>query len=253
MDGARASRARGRPATPREVRIAAVADLHFTEGLSGTLRAAYAQLSREADVLLLGGDLTNMGRPSEAEALLEELADVTVPVVAVLGNHDHEAGLAEDLAAVLRQGGVRLLDGDHAKVEVDGRRICVAGIKGFGGGFDPHGLKPFGEAALKQFLAETIHEAKKLEAAVAQMQGDLHVALLHYAPVRETMGDEMPEVYPFLGSSLLLDAIERAGKVHVVFHGHAHRGTLEARTRGGVPVYNVAMPVLRRPYHVVAF
>lgn len=233
------------------MRIAAAADLHFTEGMAGTLREHYVRLNDEADVFLLGGDLTNMGRPTEMEALIEELVGVQVPIVAVLGNHDFEGNAGEQIATLLKSRGVHLLDGERVELDVDGAVLGVAGVKGFCGGFDPHTLKAFGEQALKVFIAETFHEAKKLEAALGALHTDLRIALLHYSPVRETMGDEAIEVYPFLGSSLLLEPIERSGPVHAVFHGHAHRGAPAGRTPRGIPVYNVALPVLRRPYALV--
>lgn len=232
------------------IRLAAVGDVHFTPGLAGTLRSRYTALRDEADLLLLAGDLTHMGLVSEVEALLGELEGVDLPTVAVLGNHDHEAGQAEAIVTVLTARGVQVLDGTTATLEVRGRTVGVAGVKGFCGGFAPHAVQPFGEQQLKAFIAEAVHEAKKLEAALHRLTSDVRVALLHYAPDRETLGEEPPEVYPFLGTSLLLEPIERTG-VHAVVHGHAHRGRPHARTRTGVPLYNVAMPVIRAPYTLV--
>jgi Icc-related predicted phosphoesterase len=232
------------------MRLAAVGDLHFTEGLSGTLRPHFDRLHEEADVMLLAGDLTNMGRPSEMEALLDELAEVRVPIVAVLGNHDHQSDSGQILAALLQDRGVHLLDGGRVEMQLDGRTVGVAGVKGFCGGFAPHVINAFGERELKAFIAEGAHEAKKLEAALSDMGADVRVALLHYAPITETLGEEPLELHAFLGSSLLMRAIE-AGRVDVVFHGHAHLGRHEGRSPSGVRVYNVAMPVMRRPYCVV--
>lgn len=234
------------------MRIAAVGDIHFTEGLTGTFRRQYERLPDEADVLLLAGDLTNMGRPSEAEALLDELAEIRLPMIAVLGNHDHASDASDGVAALLEDRGVHVLDGNRAVLGIAGRTLGVVGVKGFCGGFEPFMLRAFGERELKAFIAESDFEAKKLEAGLRQLQSDVRIALLHYAPVRETMGDEPPEIYPFLGTSLLLEPIER-GHVDAVFHGHAHRGTFHARTPKGIPVYNVAMPVMRRPYCVITF
>ena len=233
------------------MRIAAVGDIHFTEGLSGSMQAQFARLSDEADVLLLAGDLTNMGQPGEMGALLDELAEVRVPIVAVLGNHDHESEAAQEISNLMADRGVHVLDGGPVDLTVGGLTLGVAGVKGFCGGFRALQVRPFGERALKDFIADTVHEAKKLETAIASMQTDVRIALLHYAPIKETMGEENPEIYAFLGSSLLIEAIERGGGVHAIFHAHAHRGAAEAKTSHGVPVYNVAMPVMRRPYSVV--
>jgi Icc-related predicted phosphoesterase len=233
------------------MRIAAVGDIHFTEGLAGSMRAQFERVAEDADVLLLAGDLTNMGQPGEMQALLEELGDVRVPIVAVLGNHDHESELATEIVTLMRGHGVHVLDGGPLELSVNGSTLGVAGVKGFCGGFRALQVRPFGERSLKDFIADTVHEAKKLETAIAAMQSEVRVALLHYAPIKETMGEENPEIYAFLGSSLLIEAIERGGGVHAIFHAHAHRGAAEARTSHGVPVYNVAMPVMRRPYCVV--
>jgi Icc-related predicted phosphoesterase len=233
------------------MRIAAVGDIHFTEGLVGSMRAQFERVADDADVLLLAGDLTNMGQPAEMQALLDELAEVRVPIVAVLGNHDHESEAAPEIVGLMRDRGIHVLDGGPIELPINGSTFGVAGVKGFCGGFRAHQVRPFGERALKDFISDTVHEAKKLETAIASMQTDARVALLHYAPIKETMGEESPEIYAFLGSSLLIEAIERAGGVHAIFHAHAHRGAAEARTSHGVPVYNVSMPVMRRPYCVV--
>jgi Icc-related predicted phosphoesterase len=70
------------------------------------------------------------------------------------------------------------------------------------------------------------------------------VALLHYAPIDETVKGERPEIYPFLGSSRLEEPLTRH-PLTAVFHGHSHHGQLQGQTRTGTPVYNVAAPLLR--------
>jgi len=232
------------------VRVAAVGDIHFTEGLTGVLRKQYERLGEEADVLLLAGDLSNMGRPSEIEALLDELSDVRVPMVAVLGNHDYQSDAVQVIAAMIEDRGIHLLDGTRVVVGIGSRSLGIAGVKGFCGGFAPHEVNAFGERELKTLIAESVHEAKKLATTLNDLQADVRVALLHYAPIAETLGDEPPELHAFLGTSLLLQPLEEA-HVHAVFHAHAHLGRHEGRTPGGIPVYNVAMPVMRRPYVVV--
>lgn len=232
------------------MRIAAVGDIHFTEGLTGALRSQYERLRDEADILLLAGDLSNMGRPSEVEALLDELSGVQVPIVAVLGNHDYQSDAVQIIAALIEDRGVHLLDGTRVVLGVGNRSLGIVGVKGFCGGFAPHLVNAFGEPELKALIAESVHEAKKLEAALGDLQADVRVALLHYAPISETLGDEPVEIHAFLGSSLLLQPLEEA-RVQTVFHAHAHLGRHEGHTPGGIPVYNVAMPVMRRPYCVV--
>lgn len=232
------------------MRIAAAADLHCTEGTAATLGERFLALNDEADVLLLAGDLSTMGRSTEVGVLCDSLKHLRIPIVAVLGNHDHELDQSEEIVSILRGIGTHVLDGTGAVFRINGRELGVAGVKGFCGGFYPHLLQSFGERELKNFIGQTVHEAEKLRGALARLTTHVRIALLHYAPTKDTLGSEPVEIYPFLGSSLLLEVVE-ACRVDAVFHGHAHLGVPFARTPSGIPVYNVAMPVTRRPYVIV--
>jgi len=223
------------------VRVAAVGDLHCTKGSQGTFHPLFARVAESADVLLLAGDLTDYGQPDEARVLARELAGVRVPVVAVLGNHDFESGKGEEVAQIVRDAGATMLDGDACEIH----GIGIAGVKGFGGGFGPRALGPWGETIIKQFVREAVDEALKLEAALARLRTPQLVALLHYAPIQQTVEGEPLDIYPFLGSSRLEEPINRF-PVSLVVHGHAHRGHLQGATKTGVPVYNVSMPLLVR-------
>jgi Icc-related predicted phosphoesterase len=225
------------------LRIAAIGDLHVSKQSQGVFQPLFAQISANADVLLLCGDFTDYGLADEARVLARELGVVKIPVVAVLGNHDFEGGHQHEIRQILAEAGVKLLDGEA--VEIHG--VGFAGVKGFAGGFGRGALGPWGEAAIKQFVQEAVDEALKLEAALARLRTQTRVAVLHYAPIRGTVEGEPPEIFPYLGSSRLEEPINRY-RVSAVFHGHAHRGTPEARTSIGVPVYNVAMPLLARAY-----
>ena len=226
--------------TSGTVRIAAVGDLHYPRIPISVVQPAFAQLASRADVLLLCGDLTDHGTEDEARLLARELGAAKIPIVAVLGNHDYEAGKPEAVTAILREVGVHVLDGDS--VEIDG--VGFAGVKGFAGGFGERALQPWGEPVIKAFVHEAVGEALKLESALAKLRTALRVAVLHYSPVHSTLEGEPPEIYPFLGSSRLEEPLIRY-PVAAVFHGHAHRGRLEGRTRDGAPVYNVALPLLQ--------
>ncbi|MBX3199897.1 MAG: metallophosphoesterase [Labilithrix sp.] len=221
--------------------MAAVGDLHVTKESAGLLRPLFAQVEARADVLLLCGDLTDYGTAEEAHVLVRELAIVKHPIVAVLGNHDFESGHADTVTQILSESGVRVLDGDSHTID----DVGFAGIKGFCGGFGRGTLGPWGETAVKTFVKEALDEALKLESALARLRTPRRVALLHYAPVRDTVVGEPEEIYPFLGCSRLEEPLERY-PVTAAFHGHAHRGSLEGKTRVGTPVYNVALPLLRR-------
>jgi len=233
----------------RTVRVAAVGDIHIGLDGAGTLRPLLAGLPEEADVLLLAGDLTRHGDPAEAKVLAGELDGIGVPVISVLGNHDHHSGCPEKVAAVIEDVGVRILEGDAVALRFDGVTLGVAGTKGFGGGFTGACGSEFGEEEMKAFMRHSRHLAESLEAALAALDTDLRVALLHYSPVDGTLEGEPLEIYPFLGSSLLAEAVDAAG-ADFAFHGHAHAGAESGTTPGGVPVDNVAYPVIRRPYRL---
>jgi Icc-related predicted phosphoesterase len=226
------------------VRVAAVGDIHCSPAVASSLRPLLSQMAATADVLALCGDLTNHGLPDEAHALVHELSAIgQIPVVAVLGNHDYEAGQVDELCRILTGAGISLLDG-HS-VELLG--IAVAGVKGFAGGFDRGTLSAFGEPAMKRFVQEAVDEMKKLEAALARTSNEKRLVLMHYSPIRATVEGEPPEIFPFLGCGRLEEPLNRY-QVMACVHGHAHKGAPEGRTKSGVPVYNVAVPVMRSAY-----
>lgn len=223
------------------VRFAVVGDIHVTKAAAGTLRGFFAQAAETADALLLCGDLTDYGTAEEAHILVEELSGVKVPIVAVLGNHDFESGTPEVVCHALTQHGVHVLDGEA--IEIEG--VGIAGAKGFCGGFGRGSLGAWGEPVIKQFVQEALNEAMKLESALAKLRTPRRIALLHYSPVASTVAGEPVDIFPFLGSSRLEEPLLRY-PVDAIFHGHAHRGTMEGKTINGVPVFNVAKPLLQR-------
>jgi len=225
------------------VRVAAVGDLHCSKNSQGAFNSLFAQISDAADVLLIPGDLTDYGLPEEAAVLVKELHTLRIPVAAVLGNHDVESDKGDEVRQMLVDAGVKMLDGDACELQ----GIGIAGVKGFGGGFGRRALGPWGESIIKRFVREAVDEALKLEAALARLRASHLIAMMHYAPVQQTVEGEPLEIYPFLGSSRLEEPIGRY-PVTLVLHGHAHRGQLEGKTQGGVPVYNVSLPLLTRSF-----
>jgi uncharacterized protein len=222
------------------MRIAATADLHFFSPRFGVIQEQLAQVRDQADLLILAGDLTNYGKPAEMEGLLNSLVRLRLPIVAVLGNHDYESGAQAELIRMLTQEGIKLLDG--TAYERDG--IGFAGTKGFGGGFGRGALTAFGEPEVKAFVQGAIDEALKLERAISQLRTEKRVVVLHYAPVADTAQGESPEIFPYLGSSRLAEVVDRHG-ADMILHGHAHHGSPEGKTTAGIPVYNVAIPILQ--------
>jgi Icc-related predicted phosphoesterase len=231
------------------IRVAAVGDVHMDADVLGRYRPALEELPDRADVLLLAGDLTRHGTASEARCVAHEFGDLGVPVVAVLGNHDHHSDEADTVVAVLQDAGVTVLDGAGIVFECGAERLGVAGTKGFGGGFAGRCASAFGEREIKQFVRHTEESADRLGVALRGLECDVRVALTHYAPVPDTLVGEPPEIYPFLGSYLLGEAIDSA-PTDLAVHGHAHFGSERGRTPGGVRVRNVAHPVIRQAYSV---
>jgi Icc-related predicted phosphoesterase len=230
------------PAANGTIRLAAMGDIHVSKSAHGALAATFAQVSEQSDLVVLCGDLTDYGLPEEARVLAREVStSLRVPCVSVLGNHDFEAGKQDEIHQILVDAGITVLDGDSAEV----LGIGFAGVKGFCGGFGRGALGPWGEEAVKAFVREAVNEAFKLESALARLRSAHRVALLHYSPIRATVEGEPLEIFPYLGSSRLEEPLARY-PVTAVIHGHAHNGALEGRTSAGTPVYNVAMPLLKK-------
>jgi Icc-related predicted phosphoesterase len=221
------------------VRIAAVADIHVKKNSHGAMQPLFTAANEKADVLLLCGDLTDYGTDEEAHILAKDLRALRIPCIGVLGNHDLESDNETELVKILRDAGMIILDGDSHEVH----GVGFAGVKGFGGGFGRRQLGAWGEKIIKAFVHEAVEEALKLEAALNKLRTAQKIAVLHYSPIHATVEGEPPEIMPFLGSSRLEEPIDRY-RCTAVFHGHAHRGAPEGRTKAGAPVYNVAMPLL---------
>lgn len=224
----------------RTVRIAAVGDVHFDGSNRGPLRELLAEANNQADVLVFCGDLTTHGKVDQMHAFAEELAGIDIPKVGVLGNHDYEAGEQVTLSRILCDAGVEVLDGTHTIIA----GVGFAGTKGFAGGFGRGALGPFGEQLIKSFVDEAVQEALKIEKAMRHLDTEARVVVLHYSPVIDTVIGEPEMIFPFLGSSRLVQPIDTLG-ASVVFHGHAHHGTFEGKTQTGIPVFNVSWPLLR--------
>ena len=234
------------------IRIAAVGDIHMGPDSKGVLRPAFESLPECADLLLLAGDLTRHGTPEEAQVVAEELTGLPVPVVAVLGNHDHHDERPEEVTALLRDAGVTVLEGEGTVVDVDGTTVGIAGTKGFGGGFVGRSGSEFGEPVMKEFMRYTRRCADGLRTSLEDLRERgcaVRIALTHFSPVPDTLAGEPPEIYPFLGSYLLAEAVDEAG-ADLAVHGHAHAGSERGLTSGGVRVRNVAQPVIRRAFAV---
>ena len=230
------------------IRVAALADPHFGAQSRGSLRPSLDDVGSRADLLLIGGDLTRRGLPAEAEALADELRGLPVPVIAVLGNHDYEADRESEVRGCLEAAGVRVLEGEAVSMEINGTRVGIAGSKGFGGGFRGASGSYFGEPEMKAFIRHTRLLASGLRQALESLDTDLRIVLLHYSPIEETLVGERLEIYPFLGSYMLAEAIDSVG-ADLVLHGHAHRGSEKGQTPGGIPVRNVAQPVIGKAFN----
>ncbi|MBU2669542.1 metallophosphoesterase [Actinoplanes bogorensis] len=231
------------------IRIAAVGDVHVDKDVVGRYRPALEELPDRADALLVAGDLTRHGTPDEARCFAKEFGALAVPVVVVLGNHDHQSDQQDQVTEVLTDAGITVLESSATVLEIRGHRLGIAGTKGFGGGFAGACASNFGEREMKDFVGTSERYAQALEAALNSVECDALVALTHYAPVPETLVGEPLEIYAFLGCYQLGRAID-AAPTALALHGHAHHGSERGRTPGGVPVRNVAHPVIKQAYNV---
>jgi len=227
-----------------KLRVAAIGDLHVQEDNVAPYRELFGEISGAADVLVLCGDLTNFGKTTEAEILAEDIKSCSIPVIGVLGNHDYECGQPEEVARILHEAGMIILD--EQAHEIDG--VGFAGVKGFMGGYGRGELAPFGEPIAKAFVDEAVNEARKLENGLRSLRTERSVAVLHYSPTVETLEGEPDVIFQYLGSQRLADAIDRFDHVKAVVHGHAHHGKYEGRTPRGTPVFNVAQFVLKQKF-----
>ena len=233
------------------MKIAATADIHTRVGDAERLHALVQDAAHDADVLAIGGDLTDLGRLEQVEVLLKVLGTCSIPILATLGNHDYESGNAAELSRLIGESNVYLLD--RSSIVIDG--VGFSGVKGFCGGFDGNLANSFGEELFKAWVTEGVLEAEALRNELQRLETERRVAVLHYAPIRATVEGEPPEIHAFLGTSHLARALDEGGAT-VAFHGHAHHGSFKGKTPGGVPVFNVSLPVLehegfRQPYYIV--
>ncbi|HVF52748.1 MAG TPA: metallophosphoesterase [Actinomycetota bacterium] len=231
------------------IKIAASGDIHAGIDSHDELRRSFEGLDKRADIFLLAGDLTRWGEAAEAQVLADELERHALPIIAVLGNHDYHLGEEQAITDALLNAGVTVLDDAETEVMVDGVRVGVAGTKGFGGGFLGACGTEFGEDEMKAFIRHTKSRADALAFGLKRLDTPVKIALLHYSPIEDTLDGERLEIFPFLGSHLLGEAIDSAG-ASLALHGHAHAGAECGRTPGGVPVRNVAQQVIGSAFAV---
>ena len=231
------------------IKVAAAGDIHAGGPGDERLVGVFADAAREADLILLAGDLTRHGDPDETARLAEAVQGIEVPVFAVLGNHDWHGNRHDELTKVLSEAGIGMLDKESAVVEVGETSVGIAGVKGFVGGFPDASLPDFGEPSLRRVYAETTDEVEGLGRALEEISScDVRIALLHYAPTSATLEGEPPGIWAFLGSDRLAGPIAQH-RPDIVFHGHGHMGTFKGQI-GDVPVYNVAQAVIGKDFEI---
>jgi Icc-related predicted phosphoesterase len=233
------------------IKIAAVGDLHTHETSYDFLKPGFRNIGKKADVLILAGDLTSKGRIKEARILVEELSEVKIPIVAVLGNHDFHNNNNNQISEVLLQNGIHILDGGCITLKINDKTVGFTGTKGFCGGYGHYSIPDFGEQSLRLLVEEIEHEALKIKHGLMNLDTDFKIVVLHYSPTIETLKGENQQIYFFLGGSILSKPIDSL-KPDIVFHGHTHYGTEKGFTEGGIPVRNVSMPMIKKPYSIVS-
>jgi Icc-related predicted phosphoesterase len=231
------------------IRIAAAGDVHASEATRARIAESFARVQGDADLVLLAGDLTTYGEPEQAVVLADACRELAVPVCAILGNHDLHEGRGDEIAAILRDAGVDMLDRACAIFDVDGTEVGVVGTKGFVGGFPGSALPDFGEPLLRRVYAETTAEVEAIARGLQEIAHcAIRVVLLHYAPTSDTLHGEPEGIWTYLGCDRLAVPIAEY-RPDLVLHGHAHAGSFEGAI-GPVPVYNVAVHVTGRDFYV---
>jgi Icc-related predicted phosphoesterase len=238
---------RNNGAAAGKLRIAAAGDVHCSEARAEEVREAIAGIRGAADLVLLAGDLTTHGEPGQGRALAEACRALEVPVYAVLGNHDWHANRAEELVEELRDGGITVIERDHAVCRAAGVEVGIAGVKGFVGGFPGSHLPDFGEPLLREVYREATVDVEALDRGLREIAlCPIRIVLMHYAPVEETIVGEPEGIWAFLGTDRLAAPIAEH-EPDLVLHGHAHSGSFSGSI-GIVPVYNVSVPVIGRDF-----
>jgi uncharacterized protein len=223
--------------------------MHCRETGATATEAAFAGLDERADLVLLAGDLTMHGKATEAKVLADACRTLSIPVFAVLGNHDWHLGQQDEIASVLRDANVQVLDRGHAVCEAGGVETGIVGTKGFVGGFPGSHLPDFGEPALRAVYAEAGREVDALHRGLEAISlCPVQVVLLHYAPTETTLEGEPPGIWAFLGTDRLAAPIVEH-EPDLVVHGHAHAGRFEGAI-GDVRVFNVSVPVMRQDFWI---
>ena len=231
------------------IKIAATGDIHFDRKSHNRMGQHMMELEGKADIFLLAGDLTQTGHPEEMRVLANDLRKSPIPVIAVLGNHDYHVDQVEVVSQILKDAGVIVLERSSIIISINGEKVGIAGAKGFGGGFIGSSGADFGEPQMKSFMRHSKGEARQLEQVIKDLECDYKIVLLHYSPTTQTLSGEKKEIYPFLGCYYLAEAVDY-GKADIVFHGHAHAGIEKGKTPGGIPVRNVAQPVIRHAFNI---
>ena len=231
------------------IRVAAAGDVHASDFTSDRINESFARVQEEADLVLLAGDLTTHGEPDEAKVLADACRGATIPICAVLGNHDLHAGKGDEIAAILRDAGVDLLEREATVYELNGIELGIVGTKGFVGGFVGSQLPDFGEPLLRRVYAETTAEVEAIRSGLQEIAHcPIRIVLLHYSPTADTLHGEPEGIWTFLGCDRLAVPIAEY-RPDIVLHGHAHAGSFEGAV-GPVPVYNVAVHVTGRDFYV---
>jgi Icc-related predicted phosphoesterase len=231
------------------VRLAAAGDLHCAgPEQSSHVLASLAAVAADADLILLAGDITESGRPEQAAALADACGRLETPVVAVLGNHEWHARRQDEIVAVLRGGGIVVLDGAHHIVEARATAIGVVGTTGFKGGFGSR--RPSSASGRRGMPPAWAEHLVALDAGLQAVAAcAMRIVLLHYSPTTETLVGERRELWDVLGAELLASPIA-AHRPNLVVHAHAHKGSSRGEI-GDIPVYNVSMPVIGNRFKVL--
>jgi hypothetical protein len=194
------------------MKLLCLADIH---GKAAELQAALAEAA-SVDLVILAGDITQLGGAAEADALLGPVLGTGTRVIAVAGNMDR-AGVRDSLA--------------EKNIDIHGRGVVIDGVGFFGLGGGTR--SPFGTP----WELEDAEAERLLAAAWADVAEARYRVLVSHAPPRDTDLDRVKEGVH--GGSHPVRSFLLTHRVELCICGHIHEGGGREVSLGGCRCANV--------------
>lgn len=216
--------------------IATIGDIHSPRFFDFYVKAV-ENLHEKPDLFFLLGDIIYRGKVEEYPKVYNVLfGKITCPIIACFGNE--EFGPETRVIIENQNPDIKFLDDESLVLEIDDKSV---GIVGSVGSLDrPTFWQRNNIPDVYDIYKKRVGTVEKL---LSELNADMKILLIHYAPTYKILEGENPRIYPELGSK----AYERViieQKPDIVITGHSHRGSKKAWI-DTVPVFNVAFPLNR--------